>query len=267
MPGQKLMRYDAAGNLVFDAYTGAGGRTYDAENRMTAAVGSNGSTASYAYDADGRRVKRKVAGEEWWQVYGPGGELLAEYAAGAAPAAPRKEYGYRGGELLVTAEAGDTPWVDDALPAGAVAFGDGDGWSWVTSGPAPYSGSVSHQSNVVAGMHQHFFAAATAKLSVAAGENLYAYVYIDASSPPTEVMLQWNSDEEGWNHRAYWGADQIGWGTNGTGSRRYMGGLPAAGGWVRLEVPASLVGLEGKALNGMAFTLYGGRASWDRAGI
>jgi RHS repeat-associated protein len=45
-----------------------------------------------------------------------------------------------------------------------------------------------------------------------------------------------------------------------------MGGLPAAGQWVRLEVPASLVGLEGKTLNGMAFTLYGGRATWDCAG-
>src|SRR5215475_4962701 len=45
-----------------------------------------------------------------------------------------------------------------------------------------------------------------------------------------------------------------------------MGPLPAAGGWVRLEVPASAVGLEGKTLNGMAFTLYGGRANWDKAG-
>ena len=35
---------------------------------------------------------------------------------------------------------------------------------------------------------------------------------------------------------------------------------------VRLEVPASAVGLEGHVLNGMAFTLYGGRATWDHAG-
>jgi hypothetical protein len=35
---------------------------------------------------------------------------------------------------------------------------------------------------------------------------------------------------------------------------------------VRLEVPAALVGLEGRTLNGMAFTLFGGRATWDRAG-
>ena len=42
--------------------------------------------------------------------------------------------------------------------------------------------------------------------------------------------------------------------------------LPAAGSWVRLEVPASAVGLEGKSATGMGFTLFDGRASWDRAG-
>jgi hypothetical protein len=36
---------------------------------------------------------------------------------------------------------------------------------------------------------------------------------------------------------------------------------------VRLEVPASVVGLEGKVIEGMAFTLWGGRAAWDSAGI
>ena len=47
-------------------------------------------------------------------------------------------------------------------------------------------------------------------------------------------------------------------------SRRYMGALPAVGQWVRLEVPAAQVGLEGRTLNGMAFSLYDGRATWDR---
>ncbi len=46
-----------------------------------------------------------------------------------------------------------------------------------------------------------------------------------------------------------------------------MGRLPASGGWVRLEVPAAQVGLAGKTVNGLAFTLYGGRAWWDRAGV
>ena len=43
-----------------------------------------------------------------WQIYGMDGELLAEYASGAAPFLPNTEYGYRGGELLVTITNGDT---------------------------------------------------------------------------------------------------------------------------------------------------------------
>src|SRR5258708_1840222 len=74
----------------------------------------------------------------------------------------------------------------------------------------------------------------------------------------------WNDGT--WLHGAYWGANNIGYGTDGTVSRRYMGPLPVTGQWVRLEAPASQVGLEGSTLNGMAFTVYAGRATWDYAG-
>jgi RHS repeat-associated protein len=107
VPAQKLMRYDLAGNLVYDSYTGQGARSYDAENRMTQAQDVYQNSSTYTYDGDGRRVKRLTAGEETWQVYGPSGELLAEYQSGAAPMAATKEYGYRGGELLVTMSSGD----------------------------------------------------------------------------------------------------------------------------------------------------------------
>jgi YD repeat-containing protein len=98
------MSYDAAGNLTNDTYTGAGSRTYDAENRMTTAWGGNNQSQVYNYNADGQRTRRKVDGVETWQVYGMDGELLAEYATNGAPASPQKEYGYRNGQLLITAE-------------------------------------------------------------------------------------------------------------------------------------------------------------------
>ena len=53
---------------------------------------------------------------------------------------------------------------------------------------------------------------------------------------------------------------------NGTASRRYMGALPAAGQWVRLEVAASQLGLEGSVLRGASFSLFGGRATFDAMG-
>lgn len=105
---QRRMQYDAAGNLTFDNYTGQGGRSYDAENRMTLAFG-NGFSQFYSYDGEGNRVKRTVNGVETWQVYSVGGQLIAEYAAGST--LPQKEYGYREGQLLITtALSAGAPW-------------------------------------------------------------------------------------------------------------------------------------------------------------
>ena len=162
----------------------------------------------------------------------------------------------------------DTIWVEDALPTGAIpATSGGDSWNWVASTPAPFSGSLANKSNIFAGEHQHYFTGATSTLAVTTGNTMVAYVYLDPTNPPTEIMLQWNVGGNGaWEHRAYWGANSLAWGTNGTNSRRYMGVLPAVGQWVRLEVPASQVGLEGETLNGMAFSLFGGQATWDHAG-
>jgi hypothetical protein len=167
-------------------------------------------------------------------------------------------------------------WVDDSAPAGATLAGDlnadavnGETWNWITTNPTPYSGIRAHQSLIFAGEHQHYFYNATATLPVAVGESLFAYVYLDPANPPSEVMLQWQSgdptQDAAW-FRAYWGANQVPWGPDGTVHRHYMGPLPAVGQWVKLSVPASVLGLEGHTLAGMGFTLYGGRATWDYAG-
>jgi RHS repeat-associated protein len=102
------MNYDAAGNQTKDTYSAAAvTRVYDAENRMTSETqASSYVAATYSYDGDGRRVKRIVGSVETWQVYGLGGELVAEYAANADHSLPQKEYGYRNGQLLVTATIG-----------------------------------------------------------------------------------------------------------------------------------------------------------------
>jgi phosphatidylethanolamine-binding protein (PEBP) family uncharacterized protein len=159
-----------------------------------------------------------------------------------------------------------TLWVDDSVPAGGtLLFDGGDAWTWLSTNPAPDSGSQAHQSAIAAGEHQHYFQDATNTLKIDAGDKLIVSVYLDPANPPSEIMLQWNDGN--FEHRAYWGADKLtAWGTNGTNSRRYMGVLPALGKWVRLEVPAAQVGLVGSTLNGMTFTLFDGRATWDRAG-
>ena len=143
---QRRMRYDAAGNLTREVCTDGVtlcSRSYDAENRMKQAQFVSGQlqTAAYAYDADGRRVKRNEgAGSEVWQVYGIDGELLAEYAQGASPASPWKEYGYRAGQLLVTAEAapgstavGNTGFESPTVGAGNYLYNPSGG-TWTFAG-------------------------------------------------------------------------------------------------------------------------------------
>lgn len=159
----------------------------------------------------------------------------------------------------------ETIWVDDELPPGAVALGAGESWTWVRLHPEPISGKFAHQSAVAAGMHQHSFHGAKAALPVSVGDRLFAHVYLDPAHPPREVMLQWN-DGSTWEHRAYWGENLIGWGIDESASRQRVGPLPPVGQWVRLEVPAALVSLEGQIVSGMAFSLWDGRATWDRAG-
>jgi hypothetical protein len=97
-------------------------------------------------------------------------------------------------------------------------------------------------------------------------DTLFAIVFLHPDNPPDEVMLQWHTPT-GWV-RAYWGDNLINWGTNGTPDRLRIGPLPPTGEWVRLEVSAQSLGMKSGTVNvdGMAFTLSGGRATWDYAG-
>jgi RHS repeat-associated protein len=127
---QRKMQYDPAGNLTLDSYTGDGRtRSYDADNRLSLLAfpppqpvcypdGEGGQTCypvddsgknppiQYVYDGDGHRVRRFINNQETRQVYGLAGELLAEYAASTSPTTLQKEYGYRNGQLLITAAPG-----------------------------------------------------------------------------------------------------------------------------------------------------------------
>ena len=174
----------------------------------------------------------------------------------AGPVVVNVSGGVKGGTWI------ERVWFEDTLPNGAEAFGNGEGWDWITS--RKYSGTRAHRSAQAGGLHEHWFDSADEKMTVNTGNKLFTYVYLDPTATPRQIMLQWSDGS--WEHRAYWGESLIGMGTEGTDSRRYMGPLPPAGQWFRLKVPANLVGLQGKQVQGMAFTVWGGRATWDRAG-
>jgi hypothetical protein len=159
-------------------------------------------------------------------------------------------------------------WIDDDMPAGAksVPGGPNAEWNFVTGPRHPVLSGARSLRRSGAGLTQNYFEGAQPGLRVGAGDRLFAHVWLDPKDPPREIMLQWHSDT--WRHRAYWGRNKITWGTDGTPERRYMGPLPAAGKWVRLEVDAARVGITpGTAIVGWAFTQFDGTVYWDRAGI
>jgi hypothetical protein len=162
-------------------------------------------------------------------------------------------------------------WVDGKLPKGATPMKiGGDDWNWIKPASRPDElasrpARQQHQSNMANAIHEHGFNDAEATLTVEPGDVLFAYVFLDPKNPPKTIMLEWN-DGSTWDHRAYWGPNLIPYGKAHTASQREMGPVPPAGKWVRLEVPASAVGLEGVEVKGMVFRLHSGRATWDAAG-
>ena len=65
--------YDAAGNMTYDVNHHY---NYDAENRLTQV--DNATTASYLYDATGKRVMKQAAGNTTFYIYDQGGNVLSE---------------------------------------------------------------------------------------------------------------------------------------------------------------------------------------------
>lgn len=161
-------------------------------------------------------------------------------------------------------------YVNDRLPAGAAQVDDTDGWNWIRTNPTPYFGKYCHQSPPKTGVHQHYFTGATETMDVVTNDTLFCFIYIDPVNTPQAIMLQFQDGTGSFEHRAYWGPNVFSVGTNGTDSRRQISAsIPATGQWVRLDVPAGGaggVGMAGQTCKGMAFTLFDGRATWDKAG-
>ena len=157
--------------------------------------------------------------------------------------------------------------VDDSAPGTPVNAEDG--WNWGTFFNAPSGPSwKDHISLYLTGAHQHYYQDDSAGFTISSGQYHIQYVYILPGEAPAEIMLQFQdstSNPDRWAHRAYWGANLIGWGNDQTNSRRPMGPLPtAAGRWLMLIVKADDVGTQTVSpIKGLAYTLYGGQAAWD----
>jgi hypothetical protein len=156
------------------------------------------------------------------------------------------------------AERAERIWFFEQIPDGAQPQGT---WEW----DFRLLGRNAHTDPFAAAAHGHQFQNAPKPFRAEAGEHFFAYVYVMPDQRPDTIMLEWQ-DAAGFEHRAFWGDDKLPGGTLGSASKRYIGPMPPAGEWVRLEVPAALVDLENKDVRGMAFNMFGGKCVWHRVG-
>ena len=172
-------------------------------------------------------------------------EAGVAFLAAAAPATP--------------APSAEVVWLDDEFPADARADGT---WLWAGAPAQPVlSGKSSHRLGDEPAAHGQHKLTAT-KFTVAPGDVLFAHVYLDPKRPPRQIMLQWNANNE-WHQRATWGEDLLPF-----TPRTPQGSLPAAGRWVRLEIPAHTVGFATETqVDGIAFDQVGGVVYWDKTGV
>ena len=160
--------------------------------------------------------------------------------------------------LIDVLDRSERVWFTDQMPAGAAGHGN---WTW----DEVQLGQKSHTDSAAAGAHAHGFENAPVGFELLPGENLYADVYLPADQVPETIMLKFH-DGKNWEHRAYWGADKIGEGQPDTPGRLHVGDLPSAGKRIRLEVPASDLGLDGGKIHGVSFAVFGGQAIWGATG-
>lgn len=118
------------------------------------------------------------------------------------------------------------------------------------------------------GLAQDVFEGFKESYKVGKGDRFFVNVRVDSAESTKAVMLQFHTTT--WNHRANWGEmAAITYGGNYESSRKaYMGALPKAGEWVRLEVPIEDVNIKpGMTVVSIACTISGGTVHWDKLGL
>jgi hypothetical protein len=153
----------------------------------------------------------------------------------------------------ITAPAGEILWFDDAVPSGATESGT---WNWVSSPVA--SGTLSHTDGFAFGAHSHSFTGASGGPTFNSGDLFSVWVQYSFCEPPREIVIGSGT------RFAYWGENLSNFGSPGA-TFTYMGPVPAAGAWRRLEVPASVLDVEGIQITNLLFGAYDGQVWFDRA--
>lgn len=160
-------------------------------------------------------------------------------------------------------------WFEDAFPDGATVQSSGGPPITLVNKEKGrvFSGSVALTRKAGKTIAQDFYQAGGTAFTVPKDGRFFVHCFIEPDDPPESIMVQFHTNS--WKNRVVWGAqEKIGFGTPNTTEKVFMGPMPKAGEWVKLEFTAKKVGLKpGTRVTGYAFTQFGGTVTWDRLGI
>ncbi len=152
-------------------------------------------------------------------------------------------------------------WFDDVFPPGAkTTCSSRNAATWSTAPEiAPPVGRRALK-QAFASNYQDKFDNPTRPLYVPEDARLSVWVLIDANEAPQSILLQLDSNQG--SHKALWGEPKQ-YGVAKT-DKNWMGEVPPAGRWTRLEIPLEKINLKpGAYVTSFAFVQFGGIAWWD----
>ena len=161
----------------------------------------------------------------------------------------------------------ETVWFEDAFPPKANLGAAGAPLQYVTKADGEvFSGKFALRRKAGQAIAQDYFEKG-ATFTVPKAGTFSVYCYIDPKNPPESIMVQFHTNS--WKNRVVWGKqEKIGFGKPNTTEKVFMGPLPKAGEWVKLEWTARKIGLKpGTTVTGYAFTQFAGTVTWDRLAI
>jgi hypothetical protein len=152
--------------------------------------------------------------------------------------------------------AGDTVFVDDALPAGAWLQNIRNGaMHWDPTQAASGTRSLVSDYRGVDTLLTTSISDLNARIE--AGESAVAYFSASECSAPRDIRITWYTTAG--ERCAFWGSDA------NAGTCRKMGAVPAPG-WTRVEIPAATLGIEASTVNRIELSHTGGQVWFDHIG-
>ena len=150
-------------------------------------------------------------------------------------------------------------WLDDAFPLGArVACTSRNASIWVTDADAPMGKRALRQA--FASNYQDKFENWIQPLVLPENPKVSIFVKTDTYETPNALLVELTTASG--SRRAIWGDPQH-YGAKKT-DKNWMGEMPEAGRWARLELTADKLDLKpGDAVRGIALAQFGGIAWWD----